>query len=156
MPIRKHLRKFYRGAAWQATRARMLARAGDACEACGKPNHAMVWVMRDGSGRWAKQLEDCRKPDTGAWLDATGKPCAAPRPADAGKIWHVQVVLTIAHLNHLAGDDRDENLRALCQRCHLAHDRHWHLARARRTRALRTGQKWLIDASLPASIEDLR
>ena len=34
----------------------------------------------------------------------------------------VVVKLTVAHLNHTAGDDRDENLAALCQGCHLRHD----------------------------------
>jgi 5-methylcytosine-specific restriction endonuclease McrA len=33
-----------------------------------------------------------------------------------------RVVLTVGHLNHVAGDDRDENLAALCQRCHLLYD----------------------------------
>jgi hypothetical protein len=32
------------------------------------------------------------------------------------------VVLTIAHLNHIPEDVRPENLKALCQRCHLTYD----------------------------------
>jgi len=32
------------------------------------------------------------------------------------------VVLTVAHLNHEKHDVRDENLAALCQRCHLGYD----------------------------------
>jgi hypothetical protein len=38
-----------------------------------------------------------------------------------------------AHLNGVAGDDRDENLAWLCRRCHLHHDRPFH----RNTRAAR-------------------
>jgi hypothetical protein len=38
----------------------------------------------------------------------------------------VGIVLTVAHLNHVAGDDRDENLKALCQWCHLNYDRQHH------------------------------
>ena len=34
-----------------------------------------------------------------------------------------QIVLTVAHLNHNEQDDREENLLAMCQRCHLIHDR---------------------------------
>ena len=30
----------------------------------------------------------------------------------------ILVVLTVAHLNHDPSDCRDENLEALCQRCH--------------------------------------
>lgn len=33
-----------------------------------------------------------------------------------------QVVLTVAHLNHRPEDCREENLRALCQRCHNRYD----------------------------------
>jgi 5-methylcytosine-specific restriction endonuclease McrA len=32
------------------------------------------------------------------------------------------VVLTVAHLNHLPEDCRDENLKAACQRCHNRYD----------------------------------
>ena len=33
-----------------------------------------------------------------------------------------KVILTTAHLNHNITDDRDENLAALCQKCHFRHD----------------------------------
>lgn len=32
------------------------------------------------------------------------------------------VILTVAHLNHTPADCRDENLKAMCQRCHLRYD----------------------------------
>jgi len=45
----------------------------------------------------------------------------------------IHVELHVAHLNHRPGDDRDENLRALCQWCHLNYDRlHHHETRATR------------------------
>ena len=44
------------------------------------------------------------------------------------------VVLTVAHLNHTPNDCRDENLRAMCQRCHLAYDRDLHTTNATATR----------------------
>lgn len=32
------------------------------------------------------------------------------------------IVLTVAHLDHVAEHCDDDNLRAMCQRCHLAYD----------------------------------
>lgn len=44
------------------------------------------------------------------------------------------VVLTTAHLNHTPEDCRDENLKAMCQGCHLHYDREHHAQTAYRTR----------------------
>lgn len=47
-----------------------------------------------------------------------------------------RVVLTVAHVeNHDPMDCREENLAALCQRCHLRHDAKHHARNAARTRA---------------------
>lgn len=45
-----------------------------------------------------------------------------------------KVVLTVAHLNHTPEDCRDENLRAMCQGCHLHYDIEHHMQTAARTR----------------------
>ena len=45
-----------------------------------------------------------------------------------------KVILTVAHLNHDPGDCRDENLKAMCNRCHLRYDTEHHQANARKTR----------------------
>jgi hypothetical protein len=37
-----------------------------------------------------------------------------------------RIVLTVAHLDHDHNNNDDENLAALCQRCHLHHDRQQH------------------------------
>lgn len=60
-----------------------------------------------------------------------------PHP-DTGSI----VVLTVAHLNHDPRDNRPDNLRAWCQRCHLHHDREHHATNAHQTRR---GRKALGD-----------
>ena len=52
-----------------------------------------------------------------------------------------KVVLTVAHLGKDTGDKhnkmdvRDENLKAMCQRCHLLFDLEDHIANAKRTRS---------------------
>lgn len=38
------------------------------------------------------------------------------------------VVLTVAHLDHNPGNCEDDNLEAMCQRCHLRYDQHHHRA----------------------------
>lgn len=38
------------------------------------------------------------------------------------------VVLTVAHLDHIPENCEDENLKAMCQRCHLRYDQHHHRA----------------------------
>lgn len=44
------------------------------------------------------------------------------------------VVLTTAHLNHTPEDCRPENLKAMCQGCHLHYDKEHHAETAYRTR----------------------
>lgn len=53
-----------------------------------------------------------------------------------------KVVLTVAHLNHQPEDCRDENLKAMCQRCHLRYDAPHHAknAAATRRRKLNNGE----------------
>lgn len=39
-----------------------------------------------------------------------------------------QVVLTVAHIDHNKKNNNYKNLAALCQRCHLNHDRKHHVS----------------------------
>lgn len=45
-----------------------------------------------------------------------------------------RVVLTTAHLDHTPENCEPENLRSMCQGCHLHYDRHHHAQTAYRTR----------------------
>lgn len=142
MPIRPEFRKFYRGPAWAETRRRILARAENKCEECEVPNHVTVlrdygwWtpatlpatVFKFGGTMYGHSLFELPWRCAGAFVRG-GFPREACR-------W-VYIVLTIAHLNHTPGDDRDENLKALCQWCHLRNDRLQHLRNAHVTRATR-------------------
>lgn len=59
----------------------------------------------------------------------TGHPgrCQA-REGQPHPVTSSQVVLTVAHLDHTPENCADENLRAMCQRCHLAYDADHHAA----------------------------
>lgn len=46
-----------------------------------------------------------------------------------------RVVLTVAHLNHDPRDCRDENLRAMCNKCHLNYDKDHHAETRKATKA---------------------
>lgn len=48
-----------------------------------------------------------------------------------------RVVLTVAHLDHQPEHCADENLRALCQRCHLRYDAEHHRRNSHATRMKR-------------------
>ena len=48
-----------------------------------------------------------------------------------------RIVLTIAHLDHTPENCADDNLQALCQRCHLRHDHELHQRNAAATRRSR-------------------
>jgi hypothetical protein len=55
-----------------------------------------------------------------------------------------RVVLTVAHLNHQPEDCSDENLKTMCQRCHLRYDRAHHQRNAARTRRTRKQNRELF------------
>ena len=105
MPIRKEFRQFY-GPEWKKViRPRILERAGHCCESCGVPDQRQI--VRADQDTWLDPL-------TGKWQ---------PRKPTAGARTRTLLIrLTIAHLNHTPGDDWDENLKALCQWCHLHYD----------------------------------
>lgn len=143
MPIRPELRKFYTGPAWDQARASILQRARKQCEDCGKPQGKLVYVTRDGTGRWNSEItlgyQNARLLVTRVRKELAGKrrfearwnawygpgKNTAPAP-ESGYIYCIRVVLSIAHLNHTPGDDRPENLKALCLGCHLRYDREYH------------------------------
>ena len=52
-----------------------------------------------------------------------------PHPRTGSK-----VILTVAHLDHIPSNCNPENLKALCQRCHLTYDAKHHADNARKTR----------------------
>jgi len=56
-----------------------------------------------------------------------------------------KVVLTIAHLDHTPENCAHENLKALCQRCHLNYDKQHHAQNSAKTRRNRSPQVDMVD-----------
>ena len=50
-----------------------------------------------------------------------------------------RVVLTVAHMDHVPENCARENLRAMCQRCHLNYDAQHHAQNAAQTRRAQMG-----------------
>lgn len=101
---------------WPAISQRIRERAEQRCEQCRAPNHTVI-VRGEGLCAGMYML-----PDGHVHHEVTGAFCGMAR----GSEWDgraVRVILTVAHLDHNEDNNADANLRALCQRCHFAHDR---------------------------------
>ena len=113
-------------------RPRILTRAGNRCEQCQIENYQHVirgiWHGKDAYQKADGTILSGYDP---SWLDhSLSEGIDTENP---GAKSH-RVVLTIAHINHDVTDNRDENLKALCQRCHLRHDKDHHASNSRKTR----------------------
>ena len=119
MPIRPELRWFYPLDWPELSRSIRFGRAGGRCEGCGRPHGQTVTCLPD--GRW---LDDAAR----HWRTGRGGRCARPCPADLFAQRTTRVVLAAAHLDHDPAHNHPRNLKSLCQRCRMLHDRPHHLA----------------------------
>ncbi len=127
MPIARELRRLY-PVDWPAiSRWVRFERAGGRCEQCGRPHKARVRQLAD--GRWL----DTDSGGGPVWRDDRGGAAAWPDIIDYAAARRAWVILAAAHLDHDPTNSAADNLRCLCQRCHLAHDRAHHRTRYRRT-----------------------
>lgn len=124
MPIRPELRWLYPPDWSQISRHVRFERAQGRCQVCGRPHGQRIRVVA--SGRWFDV-------DTGNWRDTKGRKTGGPDLIDLIEARETRVVLAAAHLDHDPRNNRLSNLRALCQRCHLVHDRAWHALQRRLT-----------------------
>ena len=146
MPIKPENRHRY-PADWPQIRLRILKRAGYRCEhlGCNARQYSVGCWHRPGGGEWQwlghwgqndnpRTYEEARQIAAEQSFDRFGD---GPVPAGEPRI--IVIVLTIAHLDHQPENCADDNLRAMCQRHHLAHDQAHHMANAWATRKARSG-----------------
>lgn len=141
MPIKPENRCLY-PPDWQGVRMRILRRAGYRCEhpGCMARQYSVGWWIVDPNTqawRWSPAWGQNDNPRTynearqvAAELDHSRSE-EGPKP--------IVIVLTIAHLDHDPTNNSDDNLRAMCQRHHLAHDHDHHRANAQATRRAKAG-----------------
>jgi 5-methylcytosine-specific restriction endonuclease McrA len=116
MPIKPENKHRY-PANWKEIRAAILLRAGHRCEFCGLANYAIGY--RDNNGVFEQ-------------LALLGRPEFFAGHASGFRVF--RIVLTIAHMDHVPEHCDEENLKALCQKCHLNYDHPHHRISSAKTR----------------------
>ncbi|MEA2741838.1 MAG: hypothetical protein QOG73_2326 [Acetobacteraceae bacterium] len=124
MPIRREFRALYPPDWAELSRRIRFERAGGRCQRCHRPHLAEIRCLPD--GRWFDET-------TRTWRNRRGRPARWPDLIDVIDVRLTRVVLAAAHLDNNPGNNRDSNLRGFCQRCHMLHDRPFHLAQRRLT-----------------------
>lgn len=121
---------------WTLIRRLIMKRAKHSCELCGVPNYTVRRTStKDGSYQISHYI----------WLgkhnykDAKAHCVTLNEEADGEGKWSV-VVLTIAHMDRDKKNNKFDNLKALCQRCHLKHDIHQHVANRKYGRNFKNNQ----------------
>ena len=117
---------------WPQIRERILVRAGNVCERCGVANG--VYRAADARGDRTYRYAECVRgvclgwnyqTEEGEWMDDPSELDGKP----------ARIVLTIAHVNDPDPQNcADDNLQALCQRCHNRLDAPMRAKNAARTR----------------------
>ena len=64
-------------------------------------------------------------------------------PVEFGEQKFIKVVLTVHHIDFDKSNNREDNLVALCNRCHLIADMPLHIENAKKTRARKKREKLL-------------
>jgi hypothetical protein len=121
MPIRPQYKWLYPIDWLQLSTMIRFERAKGRCEECGRPHGREIRHL--GDGRWWDEEDR-------TWRNGRGRPL--PRLAligDGAVVRITKVVLATAHLDHDPTNNRPKNLKALCQRCHMIHDRDEHRRR---------------------------
>ena len=123
MPIRPELRSLYPANWRELSRQVRFERAGGRCQGCRRPHLARLRCLPD--GRWFD-------PEAATWRDRQGRRARWPDLVEAAGFRLTRVVLAAAHLDSDPANNRLANLKSLCQRCHMQHDRPHH-----------RGQRWI-------------
>lgn len=130
MPIRPENRWLY-PIDWRELSAFVrFQRAKGRCEQCGRPHG--IKVRHLGDGRWYDDEHRCWRDERGRRMRGSASPDRLPKQLRMAELvgeatpLSTRVVLATAHLDHNPGNNHQRNLAALCQRCHLAHDRPEH------------------------------
>jgi hypothetical protein len=114
MPIKPEMRRLYPEDWPDISRRIRFERAGGVCQGCGRPHSQIIRCLPD--GRW---YDATRR----TWRSGRGRDSRWPDLEEITRLRQTRVILAAAHLDHNPRNNRRRNLKSLCQRCHLIHDR---------------------------------
>ena len=151
MPIRESEKARY-PKDWKAISKRIRDNAGNRCEQCQAENGTVIRRF---------QSEDYHFEHAYVTLNNEVFSAVNGRKLgmdyfDAYQVKDVRIVLTVAHLDHQPENCADDNLRAWCQRCHLAYDAKHHAKNGRETRQSRKAVGDLFVTGAAAAVIPLR
>ena len=127
-------------------RPRILQRANHCCEFCGVKNYAVGFREDNGNlfiPAYGNEYQDAAGQGKLSYKEAKDVAEFNNENNTEGK--YIVVVLTIAHLDHDINNNLDDNLKALCQRCHLNYDLENHKHNSNQTRLKKSGKLSLFD-----------
>lgn len=126
MPIKpENLKRYPKD--WKAISAAARERAGHRCQwkGCGVANHAIGFWEMDGGPHF---VQLCMRADLVSFDEGAKDALLDQDRADGHKV--IEIVLTVAHLDHTPENCKPANLQVWCQRHHLAYDRRQHVTSA--------------------------
>jgi len=101
---------------WKELSLKIRERENNCCKFCGVKNHS--FIRRKPKGEFV-YVSDAEVKSIYSFREATQKPLH-----EVLKMLCVtKIILTVAHLDRQLVDHSENNLAALCQRCHLLHDK---------------------------------
>lgn len=105
-------------------RPMILKRAKNKCEICGLPNYEII-----SRGVTENKVDVYQLVAGDIYLALNSDliyDCDSEPNEEIEFKMAIKIILTIAHLNHNINDNRADNLKAMCQRCHLRYDAKHH------------------------------
>ena len=119
MPIRREQRWFYPIDWAQLSAVIRFRRAQGRCERCRRPHGGLVYHL--GDGRWWDE-------QASTWRNGKGRALRRLPPLNrlGQPLQSTRVFLACAHVDHDPTRNTARNLKALCQRCHMLHDKAEH------------------------------
>lgn len=133
---------------WKSViRPRILKLAGNRCEGCGVKNGEIIFrgtIYDDGIEVYQTANGNIYSAHNSRLLYRENFTIPVEPISGDPEQKAIKVILTVSHQDHDISNNDDSNLKALCQKCHLRHDRVLHLMSRKYGKNHRNGQTSLI------------